>query len=93
MSDRFENQLDWVALGGAFAIWAAHFMLAWSIVSIFPGKPIVVWLTLALTAVALGALASIWRKRAVASIRSVPGLAIAVAGIAVLYVFLPAVIT
>ena len=90
MGERFENQLDWIALGGAFAVWGAHFALAWAIGSIFPGERIVLWLTLALTAAALAALAWLWRRRRVAGVGSVAGLSIAVAGGAVLYDFLPA---
>ena len=90
MSAGFRNELDWLALGGAFTIWAAHFMIAWSISSIFPGMPIVLWLTLALTLAALGALALLWRWRKVATYRSTAGLAIAVATAGVIYDFLPA---
>lgn len=90
MAERFDNQLDWFALIGAFAIWSAHFMLAWTISSVFPGQDIVLWLTLALTVVALGGLAWLWRAREVAGIRSVAGLAIALAAVATLYDFLPA---
>ena len=90
MAGRFENELDWIALAGALAIWTAHFMLAWAIGSIFPGERIVLWLTLALTVAALAALAWLWRRRRVAGIGSAAGLAIGLAGVAVLYDFLPA---
>lgn len=90
MSERFDNELDWVALGGAFAIWTAHFMIAWAISSVFPGEGIVLWLTLALTVAALAALALLWRRRKVATVRSVAGLAIGIAAVGVIYDFLPA---
>lgn len=90
MSARFDNELDWIALTGAFAIWSAHFMLAWAISSIFPGEAIVLWLTLALTAAAFAALAALWRARDVVSAASVAGLSISIAGLGVLYGFLPA---
>lgn len=89
MSARFENELDWIALGGAFAIWSAHFMLAWAISSIFPGETIVLWLTLALTVAAFAALAFLWRWRKAATPASVAGLAIAIAALGVLYGSLP----
>ncbi len=88
--ERFENNLDWIALGGAFTIWTAHFMLAWTISSVFPGQSIVLWLTLALTLAALVALATLWRWRKVALAASVPSLAIGMATLGVLYNFLPA---
>lgn len=90
MSARFENELDWIALTGAFAIWSAHFMLAWAISSIFPDRPIVLWLTLALTIAACAALAALWRSRRVATVVSPAGLSISIAGLGVLYGFLPA---
>ena len=90
MSERFENDLDWVTLGGAFAIWTAHFMLAWTISSTFPGKSIVLWLTLALTLAALAALAWLWRSREIERLRSFGGLSVGLATVGVLYDFLPA---
>lgn len=90
MSGRFENELDWQVLTGALAVWFAHFMISWSISSIFPGMDIVLWLTLAATLAAIAALAALWRWRATTSIRSTSGLAIAVAGAAVAFTFAPA---
>lgn len=90
MGGRFENELDWMALVGALAIWSAHFMVAWAISSVFPGERIVLWLTLALTGAALAALAWLWRRRKVVTAGSVAGLAIVLAALAVLYDFLPA---
>ncbi|WP_338445114.1 hypothetical protein V5F89_07910 [Pelagerythrobacter marensis] len=90
MNPHFDNRLDWIALGGAFTVWTAHFMAAWSIGSILPGRPIVLWLTLAITIAALAALAGLWRWRRVRSPVSVAGLAIALAALGVLYDFLPA---
>jgi hypothetical protein len=92
MRDEFVNKLDWFTLAAAFAIWAAHFMLAWTISSVLPGERIVLWLTVALTAIALGLLALLWRRRRVVRIRSVPGLAIAMATLAVLFDFAPALL-
>ncbi|MXO67472.1 hypothetical protein GRI72_01325 [Altererythrobacter marinus] len=90
MNPQFFNRLDWVVLGGAFAIWAAHFMLAWSISSIFPGQGIVLWLVAALTLASFGALAALWRWRKVEGAASVAGLAIVLAAAGVVYDFLPA---
>lgn len=90
MSAPFENDLDWRALGGAFLVWFVHFMVAWSISSIFPGQTIVLWLTLVLTLAAFAALAALWRWRKVSSVRSFAGLAIALAAVGVAYDFLPA---
>ncbi|AKM07693.1 hypothetical protein [Pelagerythrobacter marensis] len=90
MNPQFFNRLDWVALGGAFAIWAAHFMIAWSISSIFPDQPIVLWLVAALTLAAFGGLAALWRWRKVEGPASVAGLAIVMAAVGVAYDFLPA---
>lgn len=90
MNDEFTNSLDLFTLGMAFSVWFAHFMLAWTISSIFPGEGVVLWLTLALTLVALGALGWLWRRSGQKGLRTFSVITLAIATIAVLFDFAPA---
>ncbi|BBC71654.1 hypothetical protein MKP08_14090 [Erythrobacter sp. LQ02-29] len=89
MAADFHNDHDWWTATAALAVWAAHFGLAWSVSSVLPGDPVVLWITLALTLAAFAALAALWRWKRIRSIVSVAGLGIALAGVAVLWDFLP----
>lgn len=92
MRHDFTNRQDWLAPSIALTVWAAHFMLVWSASSVFPGRPLANWIAVALTVVALAGLVWIWRWRRVATVRSVTGLGIAIAGVAIVYSALPALI-
>ena len=92
MSARFDNRMDWIALLGAFAVWLAHFMLLWTVSSIFPGQRIVLWIALALTIAAFATLAWLWHRRASRGFHSFGGIAIAVAALGVGFDFLPSLL-
>jgi hypothetical protein len=92
MRHDFSNRVDWLAPTLALIAWAAHFTLLWSASSIFPEQPLARWIAVALTMVALAALAWIWRRRAVRTVQSIPGLGIAIAAVAITFSALPALI-
>lgn len=92
MSDGFSEPVDWPGAVFALAIWLAHFTLLWGASSAFPHEPVARWIALAGTLAGLAALGLLRRVRAVSALRSVPGLAIALAAVAMLFGALPALV-
>lgn len=92
MASDLSNKHDWLAPAMAFSVWAAQFMLLWSASSVFPGQPAARWIAIVLTLLAFGALWRIRRRRGVSGFRSVEGLGLGIATVAVAYTALPALI-
>ncbi len=61
----------------AFAVWSAHFIVAYGAVLIFPGQPIARWVAIAAMFAAMGAL-TLW----IVLHRPFPRLALAAVGLA-----------
>jgi hypothetical protein len=93
MASDLSNKHDWLAPALAFSVWAAHFMLLWSASSVFPGQPAAKWIAAALTIFAYGALWWVRRRRGVVGFRSVEGLGVGIATVAVTYTTLAALIS
>lgn len=89
---RFSNEQDWYTATLALVVWAAHFTLLWAASSVFPGQPAARWIAFVLTAVAIAALAWLWRRARPASIFSVPALGIGIAGAGVAFDVVPALV-
>ncbi|GGD55344.1 hypothetical protein GRI62_03485 [Erythrobacter arachoides] len=96
MAGHYTETTDWQGAGWAFAVWTAHFTALWGASSAFPGDPAARWIALAATVVALAALIWLWRLRAARRARGagrhVTPLAIGMAGVAVLFGALPALV-
>lgn len=90
----------WRPILTAFTIWFAHFMLSWSAVEVWPGRPIAHWLAWLFTGVALVALGLHWRRIEAATptgeltgwTRRFARAAVAIATVAVLFVALPSLL-
>lgn len=92
MAGEFTNRHDWLGIAAALSVWAAHFTLLWGASIVFPGKPIAQWIAVVLTVLAFAALWLIRQRSGVRSVRSVEGLGIGIATVAVAYTFIPALI-
>lgn len=92
MRGEFTNKHDWLTISLALCVWAAHFMLMWSASSIFPGQAAARWAALIITILAFVALRQLRRHRGVSGFRSVEGLGVGIATVAVAYTALPALI-
>ncbi len=94
----------WTLMLGGLPVWAAHFFLLYGVASIFPGREIAYWLTIAATVPAIAAdagllwLAALLRRRGNADELQSWVIDIAASGaglslLAVLWQALPALIT
>ena len=92
MSGQFTDPVDWQGAGWALVVWLAHFTLLWGASSVFPHEAAARWLALAGTIAACAVLVLLWRMRGVSTVRSVPGLGIALAAVAILFGAMPALI-
>lgn len=92
MDDRYSEWHDWAGAAWALVVWAAHFSALWGASSVWPGQPAARWAALAVTAVALGALAWLWRARRIRTPRSIAGLAVAFSGISIVLGAVPAAV-
>lgn len=92
MDERFSEPVDWTAVSFAFAIWAAHFSVLWGASVALPGDPEARWIALVATIAGIGALAWLWRARDDRGPQAMPRLSYALAGIAILFGALPALI-
>ncbi|UVI39628.1 hypothetical protein [Qipengyuania spongiae] len=88
----YRNRIDWLTPTLALSIWAAHFSLLWAASSAFPDQPAARWIAAILTVIASGALYWLWRRGAVSSLRSIPGLGLAIASTGIAISLLPAII-
>jgi len=89
----FTNRRDWLTLTLAMTVWLGHFTLLWIASIVFPTHPAARWIAVAVTAIAAGALFSLWRRSDAGSIFTVPGLGIAIASAGVAYDLLPALLS
>lgn len=85
MAQRFSNEQDWFTTGWGLAVWAAHFTLLWAASIVFPGQPAGRWAALPLTLAATGALIWLWRRAAPLAPLSVPWLGLGIAGAAIAF--------
>ncbi len=92
MASEFTNKHDWITISLALSIWAAHFMLLWSASSIFPGHAAARWVASGLTVLAFAALWQVRRQRKISGFRSVEGLGVGIATVAVAFTAMPALI-
>ena len=60
--DPIERRSEYRTLVAAFAIWAAHFIISYGAVLIFPEQPIARWIAVAAMMAATGALIG-WARR------------------------------
>lgn len=88
----YRNETDWITPVLAFVVWTAHFALLWAASSIFPDQPAARWIAAALTVIAFLALLFLWRRGAVTTVASIPGLGLAVAAAGVAFSMIPAII-
>ncbi|WP_347304350.1 hypothetical protein V5740_07030 [Croceibacterium sp. TMG7-5b_MA50] len=86
------NRIDWFTAFWALCVWFAHFMLVWSASVIWPVGPIGRIVALGLTLVALAVNGWLWRRVRPVSIRSVAGLGLAIATVAISFSTVPALI-
>jgi MYXO-CTERM domain-containing protein len=93
MATEFSNKHDWLAPTLALSIWAAHFMLLWSASSVFPGQSAARWIAVVLTVLAFGGLWLVRRRRSVRGFRTVEGLGVGIATVAVSFTALPALLS
>lgn len=92
MDERFSEPVDWIAVTLAFVVWSAHFSVLWGANSAFPDDPEARWIALAATILGLAALAWLWHARAHRGPQAMPRLAHSLAGVAMLFGALPALI-
>lgn len=92
MQHDFTNRLDLLTPFLALSVWAAHFMTLWGVSSVFPEQALARWIAVALTIAALATLYGIARRRPVKTMISIPGLGLALSGVATVFTALPAVI-
>lgn len=88
----YHNDIDWLTPALALCIWAAHFLLLWVASSALPDQPAARWIAFALTVPALGAMWWLWRRGAVGSLTSIPGLGIAIAATGIVFSVIPAIV-
>ena len=92
MPHDYSNRLDLLTPFLSLSVWAAHFTALWSVSSIFPEQALARWLAVALTIAAFAALYGIARSRPVRTVFSIPGLGLALSGVAAAFTALPALI-
>lgn len=92
MDRNFSEPIDWVAVFLAFAVWGAHFSVLWAASSVLPGDRAAQGIALGATMAAFAALAWLWRRRAHRGHQAMPRLAHGLAGVAILFGALPAII-
>jgi len=92
MAHDYSNRLKLLTPVLALSVWAAHFLLLWSVSSVWPEQALARWLAVALTIVAVAALYGIMRWRAVTTVFSIPGLGLALSAFAVVFTAMPALI-
>jgi hypothetical protein len=85
-----DQDRTWGTVLLAFAIWSAHFLVAYGAALIFPGQPIVLWIALVAFVGALAALALLWRRRTRTPLGT---LALGLAGLFVVFDTLPALLS
>jgi len=68
MPHDYSNRLKLLTPVLALSVWAAHFLLLWSVSSVWPEQSLARWLAVALTVVAVAALYGIMRWRAVTTV-------------------------
>ena len=88
----YRNDIGWLTPTLALCAWAAHFLLLWAASSVLPDQPAARWIAAILTLPALGTLWWLWRRGAVASWASIPGLGIAISATGILFSLLPAIV-
>ncbi|QZH74278.1 MAG: hypothetical protein JY451_11335 [Erythrobacter sp.] len=88
--NEFRNSIDLLTPTLALAVWAAHFSLLWAASSIFPGLPLARWIAVFGTILAATGLVWLWKRGEVHSVKSVPGLGIAIAAAGIAFDLLPA---
>ena len=93
MPSEYTVKHDWLTPMLAFSIWAAHFTLLWSASIVFPGQPAARWIALVLTVLAFAGLWLVRRRRNVPSFRTVEGLGIAIATVAVAFTAMPGLLS
>lgn len=86
----YRNRTDLLTPALALAIWAVHFSLLWAANSVFPDLPLARWIAAFLTLLAAAGLVRLWKRGEVRSVKSVPGLGIAIAAAGVVFDLLPA---
>jgi hypothetical protein len=86
----FRNHTDLLTPTLALAIWAAHFSLLWAASSVFPDLPLARWIAVCVTLLAAAGLGWLWKRGGVRSVKSIPGLGIAIAAAGVTFDLLPA---
>ena len=94
MQDRnsFTNRNDWFTAIAAFTVWFAHFLLVWSASVIWPGRAVGSTVAVLLTLIAFAGLGLLWRRVRPVSGRSVAGLGMALAALAIAFSCVPALI-
>ena len=90
--DEFSEKIDWRRVTLGFVAWTVHFSLLWAASSVFPGQLAARWIALAATLGAFIALALLWRGHSQRSHGLVEGLALGLAGTAIGFGALPALI-
>ena len=90
--NEFRNDIDWLTPVLALALWAAHFSLLWAASSIFPDQAVARWIAVVLTVAAFALLWWLWVRGGRASVTSIPGLGIVLAGAGVAFGVLPAIV-
>ncbi|MXP41397.1 hypothetical protein GRI75_07045 [Altererythrobacter soli] len=84
-----DQDRTWNTVLLAFAIWSAHFLVAYGGALIFPGQAMVLWIALAAFVGALVALMWLWLRRTRTPLGT---LAVALAGLFVVFDTLPALL-
>lgn len=92
MADPFSSDQDWITAALALTVWAAHFSLLWAASIVFPGDAAARWIALAVTVAAVAALVILARRARVASPFSAAGVGIGIAGLAIAFDALPALL-
>lgn len=88
----FINRTDWFTAFTALCVWFAHFMLVWCASVIWPVGPVGRIVAVGLTLAAFAALGWLWRRVRPVTIRSVAGLGLAIAAMAITFSCVPALI-
>lgn len=88
----FTNRTDWFTAFWALCVWFGHFMLAWSASVIWPVGATGRIVAGVLSLVAFAALGWLWRRVRPVSIRTVGGLGLAIAAMAIAFGTVPPLI-
>lgn len=92
MRGRIDRKVNWFTAFWALVVWAAHFSAAWTWSIVFPGQPLARWLGVLTTFAALAALAWLGARARAAQGGTLAWLGIGIAGVAVVWQTLPAVV-